>query len=218
MSKLSVLLRNAILSSVVIISFAVTAQEIEEVVVTATKKEESVQDLALSIEAVNAESLDVNQVYDVSDLAEITPGLETAKTIGSGSGWTIRGMGSFGIGAGVIASVVTAVNGHSVNDSVVADTGFFDLERVEVLKGPQGTLYGRNAANGVVNLITARPTSEFGGSYNVEVGNFGTIRTQAVVNMPFSDSLRTRLAVMSNKRDGMVTNLVTGNEFDDRND
>ena len=218
MSKLSVLLRNAILSSVVIISFAVTAQEIEEVVVTATKKEESVQDLALSIEAVNAESLDVNQVYDVSDLAEITPGLETAKTIGSGSGWTIRGMGSFGIGAGVIASVVTAVNGHSVNDSVVADTGFFDLERVEVLKGPQGTLYGRNAANGVVNLITARPTSEFGGSYNVEVGNFGAIRTQAVVNMPFSDSLRARLAVMSNKRDGMVTNLVTGNEFDDRND
>ena len=218
MSKLSVLLRNAVLSSVVIISFAVTAQEIEEVVVTATKKEESVQDLALSIEAVNAESLDVNQVYDVSDLAEITPGLETAKTIGSGSGWTIRGMGSFGIGAGVIASVVTAVNGHSVNDSVVADTGFFDLERVEVLKGPQGTLYGRNAANGVVNLITARPTSDFGGSYNVEVGNFGAIRTQAVVNMPFSDSLRTRLAVMSNKRDGMVTNLVTGNEFDDRND
>ena len=218
MSKLSVLLRNAILSSVVIISFAVTAQEIEEVVVTATKKEESVQDLALSIEAVDAESLDVNQVYDVSDLAEITPGLETSKTIGSGSGWTIRGMGSFGIGAGVIASVVTAVNGHSVNDSVVADTGFFDLERVEVLKGPQGTLYGRNAANGVINFITARPTNEFGGSYNVEVGNFGLVRTQAVVNMPFSDSLRTRLAVMSNKRDGMVTNTVTGNEFDDRSD
>ena len=218
MSKLSVLLRNAMLSSVVIISFAVTAQEIEEVVVTATKKEESVQDLALSIEAVDAESLDVNQVYDVSDLAEITPGLETSKTIGSGSGWTIRGMGSFGIGAGVIASVVTAVNGHSVNDSVVADTGFFDLERVEVLKGPQGTLYGRNAANGVINFITARPTNEFGGSYNVEVGNFGLVRTQAVVNMPFSDSLRTRLAVMSNKRDGMVTNTVTGNEFDDRSD
>ena len=206
------------LSSVVIISFAVTAQEIEEVVVTATKKEESIQDLALSIEAVDAESLDVNQVYDVSDLAEITPGLETSKTIGSGSGWTIRGMGSFGIGAGVIASVVTAVNGHSVNDSVVADTGFFDLERVEVLKGPQGTLYGRNAANGVINFITARPTNEFGGSYNVEVGNFGLVRTQAVVNMPFSDSLRTRLAVMSNKRDGMVTNTVTGNEFDDRSD
>lgn len=218
MSKLYVFLRNAVLSSVVLFSFTISAQEIEEVVVTATKKEESTQDLALSIEAVTAESLDVNQVYDVSDLAEITPGLETSKTIGSGSGWTIRGMGSFGIGAGVIASVVTAVNGHSVNDSVVADTGFFDLERVEVLKGPQGTLYGRNAANGVINLITARPTSEFEGTYGVEVGNFGAIRTNAVLNMPLGDSLRTRLAVMSNKRDGMVQNLVTGNEFDDRND
>jgi iron complex outermembrane receptor protein len=218
MSKLSVLLRNTILSSVVIISFAVTAQEIEEVVVTATKKEESTQDLALSIEAVTAESLDVNQVYDVSDLAEITPGLETGKVIGSGSGWTIRGMGSFGIGAGVIASVVTAVNGHSVNDSVVADSAFFDLERVEVLKGPQGTLYGRNAANGVINLVTARPTSEFEGNYSVELGNYGQIKTTAVVNMPFSDNLRTRLAVLSNKRDGMVTNTVTGNDFDDRND
>ena len=218
MSKLSVLLRNTILSSIVIISFAVTAQEVEEVVVTATKKEESVQDIAISIEAFTAESLAENQVYDVSDLAEITPGLETAKIIGSGSAWTIRGIGSGGIGAGVVASVVTAVNGHSVNDSVVADTGFMDLERVEVLKGPQGTLYGRNAANGVINLITARPTSDFEGSYDVEIGTYGKITTNAVVNLPFSDSVKTRLAVMSNKRDGMVTNLVTGNEFDDRND
>jgi iron complex outermembrane receptor protein len=158
MSKLNVLLKNAVLSSIVFLSFSVTSQEIEEVVVTATKKEESVQDLAISIEALTAESLADNQVYDVSDLAEITPGLETAKVIGSGSGWVVRGIGSGGIGAGVVASVVTAVNGHSVNDSVVADTGFMDLERVEVLKGPQGTLYGRNAANGVINLITARPT------------------------------------------------------------
>ena len=218
MSKLNVLLKNAVLSSIVFLSFSVTSQEIEEVVVTATKKEESVQDLAISIEALTAESLADNQVYDVSDLAEITPGLETAKVIGSGSGWVVRGIGSGGIGAGVVASVVTAINGHSVNDSVVADTGFMDLERVEVLKGPQGTLYGRNAANGVINLITARPTSEFEGSYDVEIGTYGKVTTKAVVNMPFSDSVKTRLAVMSNKRDGMVTNLVTGNDFDDRND
>ena len=218
LSKLNVLIRNTMLSCVVIFSFAVSAQEVEEVVVTATKKEESIQDLALSIEAVSAESLDVNQVYDVSDLTEIIPGLETAKGIGSGSGWVMRGMLSYGIGAGVIASVVTSVNGHSVNDSVVADTGFFDLERIEVLKGPQGTLFGRNAVNGVINLVTARPTSEFEGSYDVQIGNFGAIKTNAVVNMPISDNLRTRLAVVSNKRDGMVTNTVTGNDFDDRND
>jgi iron complex outermembrane receptor protein len=76
MLKLNVFFRNFVLSSVVLFSFTVSAQEVEEVVVTATKKEESTQDLAISIEAVTAESLDVNQVYDVSDLAEITPGLD----------------------------------------------------------------------------------------------------------------------------------------------
>ncbi|MDA8933668.1 TonB-dependent receptor [Gammaproteobacteria bacterium] len=212
------LLKNTLLLNLVFISVAASAQEIEEVVVTATKKSESIQDLALSIEALSAEALDVNQIYDVSDLADVTPGLETAKGIGSGSAWTIRGMGSFGIGAGVIASVVTAVNGHSVNDSVVADIGFFDLERVEVLKGPQGTLFGRNAANGVINFITARPSNEYGGEFNVDIANFDSKKTTAVLNLPISDALRTRFAVMSNERGGMVTNRITGNVFDDRSD
>ena len=212
------LLKNTLLLNLVFISVAASAQEIEEVVVTATKKSESIQDLALSIEALSAEALDVNQIYDVSDLADVTPGLETSKGIGSGSAWTIRGMGSFGIGAGVIASVVTAVNGHSVNDSVVADIGFFDLERVEVLKGPQGTLFGRNAANGVINFVTARPTNEYGGEFNVDIANFDSKKTTAVLNLPITDALRTRFAVMSNERGGMVTNRVTGNVFDDRSD
>ena len=86
MSTFKLSLTNLLLLPIVFLSFAVTSQEVEEVVVTATKKAESTQDLALSIEAFNAESLDVNQVYDVSDLAEITPGLETSKAIGSGSG------------------------------------------------------------------------------------------------------------------------------------
>jgi len=212
------LLKNALLLNLVFISVAASAQEIEEVVVTATKKAVSIQDLALSIEALTGESLDVNQIYDVSDLAEVTPGLETSKGIGSGSAWTIRGMGSFGIGAGVIASVVTAVNGHSVNDSVVADIGFFDLERVEVLKGPQGTLFGRNAANGVINFVTARPTNEYGGEFNIDMGSYGANKTTAILNLPITDSLRARFAVLSNTRDGMVKNLVTGNDFDDRSD
>jgi outer membrane receptor protein involved in Fe transport len=218
MSTFKLSLKNLFLLPIVFLSFAVTSQEVEEVVVTATKKAESTQDLALSIEALTSESLDVNQVYDLSDLAEVIPGLETAKGIGSGSSFTIRGMGSFGIGAGVISAVVTSVNGHSVNESVLGDTGFFDLERIEVLKGPQGTLFGRNAANGVINLVTARPTSELEGKVSLQRGNFDRNTTKIVVNMPVSDSVRTRLAVMSNTRGGMVNNIVTGNDFDDRDD
>ena len=91
MSTFKLSLKNLFLLPIVFLSFAVTSQEVEEVVVTATKKAESTQDLALSIEALTSESLDVNQVYDLSDLAEVIPGLETAKGIGSGSSFTIRG-------------------------------------------------------------------------------------------------------------------------------
>jgi outer membrane receptor protein involved in Fe transport len=103
MSRLKHYLKNSLLFSIVFISFAASSQVVEEVVVTATKKAESTQDLALSIEALTADQLAIDQVYDVTDLAEVIPGLEVAKTIGSGSAWTIRGMGSFGIGAGFIA-------------------------------------------------------------------------------------------------------------------
>ena len=167
MSKLKLYLKNSLLSSIVIISFAATSQEIEEVVVTSTKKAESIQDLALSIEALSAEDLADNMVENIDDLAEVIPGLITSKGIGSGSAYSIRGTGSYGVGAAVVGAVVTASNGHSYNSSTIADIGFFDVERVEVLKGPQGTLSGRNAVAGLINMITARPTSELEGSVTV---------------------------------------------------
>ena len=128
------------------------AQEIEEVVVTATKKEESLQDVALAVTALSSDDIAAQQIYDLSDIVESIPGMGSAKSVGSGSAYVIRGIGSFGVGAANTSSVVTASNGHSVNDSVFADIGFYDLERIEVLKGPQGTLNGRNATTGVINF------------------------------------------------------------------
>ena len=121
-------------------SFSAFAQEVEEVVVTATKKEESTQDIAVSITAITADQLAADQIYDLSDLAEVVPGFETAKGVGSGSGFVMRGIGSYGVGAAVVSSIVTSINGHSANPSWFVDTGFIDLERIEVLNGPQGTL------------------------------------------------------------------------------
>ena len=199
-------------------SFSSFAQEVEEVVVTATKKEESTQDLALSVEAFTSEMLDIEQIYDFSDLAEVVPGLETGKTIGNGSAFSLRGIGSFGIGAAVVSSIVLNINGHSVNTSQFVDLGLIDLERIEILKGPQGTINGRNSVQGVVNVITARPSSELGGFVKVEMGNYNRQNLQTAINIPFSDSVKARLAIMSNTRDGMVHNPVTGNDYDDRND
>ena len=199
-----------------IFSLNIASQEIEEVVVTATKKSESIQDLALSIEAFTSEDMTENMIDDMSDLAEVVPGLIMDKGIGSGSSYSIRGTGSYGVGAAVIGAVVTASNGHSYNSSTIADIGFFDVERVEVLKGPQGTLFGRNAVAGVVNFITARPSQEFEGSYDMDMGNYGANKTNLVLNLPFSDSVRARLAYVSNTRDGVTENINLGTTFNDR--
>ena len=107
-----------------IFSLNIVSQEIEEVVVTATKKEQSTQDIAVSITAITADQLSADQIYDLSDLAEIIPGFETAKGIGSGSGFVMRGVGSYGVGAAVVSSIVTNINGHSVNPSIMNDMGF----------------------------------------------------------------------------------------------
>ena len=197
------------------ISSNLIAQEVEEVVVTSTKKAESIQDLALSIEALTSEDLAANMVENIDDLAEVIPGLTVAKGIGSGAAYSIRGTGSYGVGAAVTGAVVTASNGHSYNSSTIADIGFFDVERIEVLKGPQGTLSGRNAVAGLINMITARPTSELEGSMSVQMGNYNSNTTNMVVNVPLSDSLRSRLAITSKTRDGTSRNIHTGTDFND---
>ena len=215
--------------SFLILSFSLNSisQEVEEVVVTATKKEESIQDIAVSIQAFDADSIAADQIYDLSDLSEVVPGFGVGKTIGSGSAFLVRGIGSFGIGAAVTSSFVAAINGHSVSESVLSDLGFIDLERIEVLKGPQGTLFGRNAVAGVVNLVTARPSDELGGYIDYEVGSLDRNLIKGAINVPISNDVRMRLAFAQNSRDGIVENLpikdyfvmdTTGGDFDDRND
>ena len=202
-------------SFIFLYSAQIFSQEVEEVVVTATKKSESIQDIALSVEAFTSESIQENMIEDMSDLAEVVPGLIMDKGIGSGASYSMRGTGSYGVGAAVVGAIVTASNGHNYNSSSIADVGFYDVERIEILKGPQGTKFGRNAVAGVINMITARPTSEFGGSYDIELGNFATTQFNGHINIPISDSIRSRLAFVSKKRDGTTHNINTGNDFND---
>ena len=197
-------------------SFSAFAQEVEEVVVTATKQEKSVQDIPVSIEAFTAEDIDKNLVEDFSDLAEIVPGLIVDKALGTGSSYSMRGVGSYGVGAAVVPSLITSMNGHAVGSSALNDSGFHDLERIEVLKGPQGTLSGRNAVQGLINLVTARPTGELEGKVEVTSGNFGSERTSMVFNVPVGDRVAMRLATSTFKRDGVIENIYTGNDIDGR--
>ena len=109
-----------------VFSTNIVSQEIEEVVVTATKKEESIQDLAISVEAFSASDIDNNMVEDFSDLAEVVPGLIIDKAIGSGASYSMRGVGSYGVGAAVVGSLVVNMNGHEYGSAALAEVGFHD--------------------------------------------------------------------------------------------
>jgi len=196
----------------------VTAQEVEveEVVVTATRREESLQDVALSAQALTTEDLEAAQVTEMSDLGELTPGISFAPAIGSGYFIAVRGAATEAVGTSSVASTQTAINGHVVNQSAFADIGFLDAERVEILAGPQGTLYGRNVTGGLINLITARPTGDSSGYANMDYGNLGQTRLRSAINIPLASNVAARVAYSSYIQDGTVKNLNLGTEIDNR--
>ena len=216
MKIVSKLLLSFLISFTAFGSFDLTAQEVEEVVVTATRREESIQDVALSIQAFNADVLAENQITELADLSDYMPGFSYAHGIGSGSGAGVRGVAGAAIGAGTTSSVQMAVNGHGINGSAFGEIGFLDVQQVEVLAGPQGTLFGRNAVGGLINLVSARPTAEMGGYANFEIGNYGSERVSTAINLPFGDNVRTRLAYSSFVKDGWIRNTGTGNDIDGR--
>ena len=209
----------AFLASAVFISFNdVSAQEVEveEVVVTATRREESLQDVALSAQALTSSDLEAQQVTEMYDLGDLTPGIAFAPTIGTGYFVGIRGTATEAIGANSIGSVQTAINGHVVNTTIFGNLGFLDADRIEILAGPQGTLYGRNVTGGLLNVITARPTGDTSGYARIKYGNLGQTRLSSAVNIPITSNVAARVAYGSFSQDGTVKNLHLGTEIDTR--
>ena len=209
----------AFLATAIYISFNdVSAQEVEveEVVVTATRREESLQDVALSAQALTSSDLEAQQVTEMYDLGDLTPGITFAPTIGTGYFVGIRGTATEAIGANSIGSVQTAINGHVVNTTIFGNLGFLDADRIEILAGPQGTLYGRNVTGGLLNVITARPTGDTSGYARMKYGNLGQTRISSAVNIPITSNVAARVAYGSFSQDGTVKNLHLGTEIDTR--
>ena len=209
----------AFLATAIYTSFNdVSAQEVEveEVVVTATRREESLQDVALSAQALTSTDLEAQQVTEMYDLGDLTPGIAFAPTIGTGYFVGIRGTATEAIGANSIGSVQTAINGHVVNTTIFGNLGFLDADRIEILAGPQGTLYGRNVTGGLLNVITARPTGDTSGYARMKYGNLGQTRISSAVNIPITSNVAARVAYGSFSQDGTVKNLHLGTEIDTR--
>ena len=196
--------------------FNLVAQEIEEVVVTSTKKAASIQDLALSVQALTSDDLAEAQITETEDMVELIPGIIQSPGVGSGTNMGIRGMISTTVGANSTAAVQAHINGMQVNQSVFTTIGFFDVSQIDILAGPQGTLFGRNATGGVINAITTPAEHNFDGSMRFEFGQDGQQRVGYAQNFDLSEKLAMRIAAQAYEKDGQILNMHTGNYVDNR--
>jgi outer membrane receptor protein involved in Fe transport len=192
--------------------------QIETVVVTAQKRAEDVQSVPISITAYTAQDLAAHQVKQFKDIVFSTPNVSYTKGNFTGSNFQIRGIGVTAIGYDAESGVAVHLDDIFLSEPPLAEANFYDLDRVEVLRGPQSTLYGRGATGGSVNIITAKADlSEFGAQAEASYGNYNATEVKAMVNMPIiSDELAVRVAGDWNRRDGFVTNLFNGDKLDDR--
>jgi len=191
----------------------------EEVLVTAEKRSESLQDLSQAITVLDGDDLDTQQISSFVDLSAIAPGVNIAKNEGFKTVITIRGVGNEA-NQNAIAnpSVSYHLDGIYVASPFALQTDFLDLERIEVLRGPQGTLFGQNSTGGAINVITQAPTVDDSfGKADLTLGDYGLVKARAAYNLPLSDSLAVRASIISNSRDGFTDNLTLGQDLDDAN-
>tara|TARA_R110002051_G_scaffold159524_2_gene230845 strand:+ start:616 stop:2955 length:2340 start_codon:yes stop_codon:yes gene_type:complete len=186
--------------------------KLEEVIVTATKSSRNVQDVPLSITALSAEALSVRGIANSDDLQRIVPGLVVTNTgnnagSGFGSNMAIRGVSTPNSTPGGDPGVPVYIDGHYIQASSFALRDMLDIQRVEALRGPQGVLKGRNASGGSIELITARPSDEFGGNVSVDIGSYDRRETRLVLSGPLTDKLRVRAAISDEVSDGYIENI-----------
>jgi iron complex outermembrane receptor protein len=174
---------------------------LSEVIVTANRREESVQRSSLAIEVLGGEQLKSAGVGSPLELQNLVPGL-TMSLSGANVVTYLRGVGSLTTNANAESAIAYNINGVYISRANGIGPLFYDLERVEVLKGPQGTLYGRNATGGAINIISRRPGSELGGDATVELGNYSLKRFQGALDMPLSAEFALRAAGQITRRDG----------------
>ncbi len=196
------ILTAAILAIVAVPSFAQLM--LEEVMVTAQRRQESVQDAAIAVDVVTAETIVRNGITSTEDLSRYSPGLTVTNGGGASSQLYMRGVGNRTTSAYIDPAIVVSYDGVPMGRaSGAATAAYFDLDRVEILKGPQGTLYGRNATGGAINIEPVDPRiDENGGYFSASVGNYGLMHAQGAVNAAVGDQSALRISANFIQRDG----------------
>lgn len=221
--KRSILLLSSVCASA--LAFPAYAQDAGDdaddggnvIIVTAQRQAQSLQEVPIAVSAFDAEALEAQQIENASDLQLTLPNVSFTKSNFEGSSFTIRGIGDLCVGVSCDSATAIHLNSAPLFRTRLFETEYFDLERIEVLRGPQGTLFGRNATSGVVNVVSAKPDlSGFSGAAEFEYGNFDSIKAKGMLNLPIGESIGARVAGYYLERDGYTENLFTGNDIDGR--
>ena len=197
-----------------LIGGVVQAAAIEEILVTARKVTENQQDIPISVTSLSAEDLEAFNIQEVRGLFDYVPGAWSGAQNGEQMTLNLRGILSSDRGASDNPGVTLMQDGEVISRHFMASAPKFDLQRVEVLRGPQGTTYGRNSTAGTVNFISNRPTEEFSANITVDVGNYGYRTFEGYVSGSLSDNVRARLSGYYSERDGYVEHTLTGEPLD----
>jgi iron complex outermembrane receptor protein len=201
--------QNAPAPAGVVTPASTASGKLEEVVVTAERRASSAQKTPVSIEVFTAATLSKQGVHDVAALSAIAPSLNFNESAGLPT-IGIRGITSNDVTETGDLAVLVANNGFFNSRAYALREGFYDVSRVEVLEGPQGTLFGRNAAGGVVNIIDNTPVDHYAGYASVQYGNYNDIETEGMANIPISPSLSARFSFLTQNHDGYIDEHLAG--------
>jgi iron complex outermembrane receptor protein len=192
-----------------------SATTLQEVLVTAQKREQNIQDVPIALDAVSRDAILAQRISGPNDLLKLLPNLSLKTASALNSGFAIRGVGTQNFHLTAQQAVGLYFDEVSQVTPFTSQLGLFDMERIEVLRGPQNTLFGRNTTGGAVNFITHRPDPGDGnnGYVNVNLGNFGRIDGEGAVGFALGEHFAMRLAVQSQNRDGVFTDVESGDEI-----
>jgi len=208
----------AILGVAIIAPLSAQDEVIEEVIVTATKRQQTLQEVPVAVSVTDSDTIDKAQILDIADLQSVVPSLRVTQLQSStNTNFIIRGFGNGANNAGIEPSVGVFIDGVYRSRSAGAISDLPNLQRVEVLRGPQSTLFGKNASAGVISVITAKPSQDLGGSAELTVGNYGLFGLKADLTGGITDDLAFSVYASLNDRDGYFENLAnTSDEFNER--
>ncbi len=192
--------------------------EFEEIIVMATKRPQTLQEVPVAVTVVGSEDLERAQINDILDLQSVVPSLRITQLQTAGNtNFVIRGFGNGANNPGIEPSVGVFVDGVYRSRTSGSISDLANVERIEVLRGPQSTLFGKNASAGVINVVTAAPNIDsYSGGASVVIGNFDQVIVKGDITGPISENVAFSLSATGNQRDGYFTNLVSGNELNER--